>query len=165
MDKKDFRQVAISANTIEAVLNLKLKTLDSLEKERRMLLLEIENLKEALRPGEKNEEAARAASDYIASRSQEATVPSTYNPDWGWTMKAIYILRLQGEPMTTAEIVNKLLEYEPVLGEAYSRHTIVKRISSSLYQKAEAGSDVFTTGEGDVKKFGLKEWRTRIPVI
>lgn len=66
----------------------------------------------------------------------EITISSSYNPEWTWDAKIDYFLKLYDENgLTTSEMVEKIMEYEPTK----ERKTVLKSISSRLSVRAKKG--------------------------
>jgi len=75
-----------------------------------------------------------------------------YNEKSTWLIKALYILKKEKRPLTTAEIVSEILHYEPTM----DRILAIKNISSVLGSKSNEGRYVERyLKEGKDQKFGL----------
>ena len=81
------------------------------------------------------------------------TVNDEYDTGVSWFSKAKFILEKEKKPLTTAQIVDRIISYEPGL----NRVLVVKNISSILGTKSKEGKQIerFTT-QGKDQRFGLK---------
>lgn len=71
---------------------------------------------------------------------------SDYKPTWTWEEKIKYILNGSELPLSTADIVKKIMDLEP---NKYERASLVGSISATLSIKSKPGKTFAITGKND----------------
>lgn len=77
-----------------------------------------------------------------------------YNENLSWFAKAKFILKKAGKPLTTSQIVDEIMSYEPNMN---NRTLAVRNISSILGVKSSEGKEIERFKiEGKDQKFAIK---------
>jgi hypothetical protein len=92
--------------------------------------------------------------------NQESTIQSEskdqYRENWNWTLKIKYVLKITGHCLTTREIINKIIELEPVLKSEGIINSVSGTISSKSSKKIIFNR--YQAYQGSEYYVGLKEW-------
>ncbi|HMJ47383.1 MAG TPA: hypothetical protein VK498_08635 [Ferruginibacter sp.] len=83
--------------------------------------------------------------------SQVRVLTNGYNAKWGWSQKVKYIVEKENKPITSSEVAQKILKFEPTLDKV----TALKNVSADL-GKLASGHNQILTREKEGKGFVYK---------